>query len=86
MTYFLQNQEINDVPCMSLFYDFRLALELEDYQLCQTIKDEFERRDQINEIDKDFMNALLSFYNKYSSEDKSSNKEHFNKVFSNYLK
>lgn len=65
MTYFCKYQEILDVPCMSLFYDFRQALESEDYEMCQKIMDEFERREKINEIYKEFMKALLGFYNDY---------------------
>lgn len=85
MTYFIKNEQIEEVPCMSLFYDFRVALENEDYNMCQKIKDEFDRRDKLNEVDKEFMKYLLDFYNKYSDEDISFSKEHFNEVFNKYI-
>lgn len=86
MTYFSIYEKIEEVPEMSLFYDFKQALESEDYELCQKIKNEFDRRDGLGQIDKDFMKALLTFYNQYSIEDSGQNKEYFNQAFSQYIK
>lgn len=84
VTYFTKVENLSEATIISLFYDFRLALELEDFEFCEKIKTELEIREKKNDIDKEFITALLSFYNKYS-DGETMNKEYFNDFFSKYI-
>lgn len=87
MEYFNKcHDNLDSALIMHLFYDFRLALESEDYEYCNKLKVELERRASLNEIDKDLITSLLYFYNKYSTGDKSVNKDNFKDIFQNLLK
>lgn len=87
MDYFNKcRDDLDSALIMHLFYDFRLALESEDFEYCGRLKTELERRERLNEIDKDLIAALLHFYGRYSSGDKSVDKENFKEIFQNLLK
>lgn len=80
--------ECNDIKeevLIQLIYDFRMALEFENYELCQKIKDEIDRRFNEHLIDKVLIKAIVEFLNFYTKEDNSPNKEYFNQVFEQYI-
>lgn len=78
------SQEVEGKNAIELVYEFKAALDKEDFEMCQKIKDELERREKGSMIDKDLVQAIVGFYNKYSVNDKSKNKEYFNELFEKY--
>lgn len=78
------NQGLEERTIVELIYDFKAVLDQENYEMCQKIKEELERRESVKPIDKELVQAIMGFYNKYTVQDESKNKEYFNELFERY--
>lgn len=72
-------------PLLVLILDFKKAFEVENFELCEKIKTEMDRRKKIDEIDKKSLKDILSFIEEEWKDDTQEVKILFNQMFQNYL-
>ncbi|MFV0468713.1 MAG: hypothetical protein ACK5MK_07290 [Dysgonomonas sp.] len=72
-------------PLLVLALKFQKALQSENFEICEKIKTEMDRRKKNDEIDKKSLNDILSFIEKEWKDDTLEEKTLFNQMFKTYL-
>lgn len=84
-----KNENLTDeiqMPLIRLFYSFQDALQAEDYELCEKIKDEMDRRKRLYGINKKALKKILDCFRVLPPDDVSpENIKYSHVVFEKYL-
>ena len=83
-----KNENLTDtiqMPLIRLVYNFQYALHTENYELCEKIKIEIDRRERVYGINKKALKKILACIREFPSYESPANKQHFDALFEKYL-